>query len=159
VTRAALPHCTGPCHQGRAACTWSTGRAPQPAEACTELGADTAPTPPSLWRRLQIARLRYAIACLKAERDHYRGLGWVGPIYLRESYAQQHRLMARITRLQAVPAGRGRAPAWRRTLATALVAVSGAAGLVLAACGGGGTDEEPAPRPQVDCDKTPEQCK
>jgi ElaB/YqjD/DUF883 family membrane-anchored ribosome-binding protein len=38
-------------------------------------------------------------------------------------------------------------------------AITAAAGLVLAACGGGGSDEEPQPRPQVDCAKTPEQCK
>lgn len=47
----------------------------------------------------------------------------------------------------------------KRTLATILCAVVGVVSLVLSACGGGGTDEEPQPRPALDCAKTPEQCK
>lgn len=38
----ALPRCTGPCRQGRAACTCPTGQL-TPAEACTELGANLPP--------------------------------------------------------------------------------------------------------------------
>ncbi|KQY83720.1 hypothetical protein [Pelomonas sp. Root1444] len=147
-------------HQGRIAGQHS------PAEACTELGADTAPARPGLLRRivlrLRIAGLHWAIECVAGEREHSRELRWVGPIYLRESYAQQRRLMSRAARLQAQLGPARPAPAPRRqrlTLATALIAIGGAVGLVLAACGGGGTDEQPAPRPQIDCPKTPEQCK
>ena len=35
----ALPQCSGACDQGRRDCACPTGR-PQPAEACTEVGAD-----------------------------------------------------------------------------------------------------------------------
>lgn len=48
------------------------------------------------------------------------------------------------------------------TLCTVLVAVAAAATLVLSACGGGCLnckDEQPEPRPPVDCAKTPEACK
>lgn len=38
----ALPHCSGSCHQGRTACSCSTIQQ-MPAEACTELGANTTP--------------------------------------------------------------------------------------------------------------------
>lgn len=146
--------CSGWCHLEGEDCNFS----PCPAEACTELGADTAPAPLGLVLRLRIAVLRWQVDCLTAEREHYRCLGWVGPIYLRESYAEQRRLMSRISRLQAVPATR-HAPAWRRTVGTALAAIVSAAGLVLAACGGGGSDEEPQPRPGVDCKAHPEACK
>lgn len=161
----ALPHCSGPCDQGRAACTCATGCQPMPAEACTELGADTAPARAGALRRvvthLRVALLRWHIVCLTAERDHYAGLGWVGPIYLRESYAQQRQLMSSIARLRAQQAVEPatRQPAWRRTVGTFLVALAGAVALVLAACGGGGSSEEPEPRPQVDCKAKPEQCK
>lgn len=47
----------------------------------------------------------------------------------------------------------------KRTLFTTLCALVSVAGLVLSACGGGGSEEEPQPRPQLDCAKTPEQCK
>jgi hypothetical protein len=130
-----------------------------PAEACTELGADTQPVRPGLIARLRIAHLSERAACVADERQRYESLGWVGPRYRLESYSQQRQLMTRVRELSAGTPPTRRRPAWRRTLATALVAVSGAAGLVLAACGGGGTDEEPAPRPPVDCVKTPELCK
>lgn len=135
---ATLPRCTGHCQQGHAPCACSTGHA-MPAEACTELGADTTATPPSLWRRLLIARARWQLACLTNEREHYQSLGWVGPIYLRESYAQQRQLMARIRELQAEPPARRHAGAWPRTLptlATAMVALTGALTLGLNSSGG-----------------------
>lgn len=48
----------------------------------------------------------------------------------------------------------------KRTLMTLLTAIGAAASLVLAACGGGGDNVvEPQPKPPVDCNKTPEQCK
>lgn len=134
-------------HQGRL----------QPAEACTDIGADTAPVPLSLVTRVRIALIRHEIECLAAEREQYQRAGCVGPIYLRESYAQQLRLIGRIKQLEQ-PATATRSHL-RRTLFTVLTALTCAAALVLAACGGGGSDEEPQPRPQVDCEKKPEQCK
>lgn len=41
-----------------------------------------------------------------------------------------------------------------------LLATAGLAALFTSSCGGGGSqDEEPQPRPPLDCAKTPEQCK
>lgn len=42
---------------------------------------------------------------------------------------------------------------------TLLIAAVAIAALVLAACGGGGTDEEPQPHRPVDCKARPELCK
>ena len=47
----------------------------------------------------------------------------------------------------------------KRFAFTSVIAAIGCASLVLAACGGGGSSEEPTPHPQIDCAKTPEQCK
>lgn len=132
----------------------------QAAEACTDLGAAGARTRPVLWARLRIALLRWHLACVRDELRHYSALGWVGPVYLRESNAEQRRLMARIRRLQdASTAPRHPMPPGPRVLLTVVVAFVGAAGLALASCGGGGSAEEPQPRPPMDCAKTPEQCK
>lgn len=70
-----------------------------PAEACTELGANAAPVRLSWWRRLLIACLQWQLDCLTSEREHYLSLGWVGPVYLVNSYAQQRELMTRIRKL------------------------------------------------------------
>lgn len=50
--------------------------------------------------RTRIAALRLQCTCLEDEREHYRALGWTGPIYLRNSYAQQRQLMTRVRELE-----------------------------------------------------------
>lgn len=57
-----------------------------------------------LTRLLTLARvrlLRFHIDCLVDEREHYRALGWTGPVYMRESYAMQRQLMTRLRALEA----------------------------------------------------------
>lgn len=70
--------------------------------------ARTLRTTPTLAQRLRrlltLARLvllRFEIDCLVDEREHYRGLGWTGPTYMRESYSRQRVLMARVRELEA----------------------------------------------------------
>lgn len=128
-----IPRCTGHCRQGRAACSCET-RQRIPAEACTELGADTSAPALSFWRRLLIARVQWQIGCLTSEREHYQSLGWVGPIYLRESYAQQIRLMQRIRKIQE-PAPR-RQPLRFAAPVTLMLALASAIGLVSNRAGG-----------------------
>lgn len=70
-----------------------------PAEACTELGASPAPARLSWWRRLLIARARWQLGCIASEREHYLSLGWVGPVYLVNSYAEEAKLAERIRKL------------------------------------------------------------
>ena len=133
---------------------------PIPAEACTELGADGSPIKLSPWLRLRVALLRWHLTCLIDERNHYAALGWIGPLYLRQSYAEQRRLMSRIAQLHVAALTAAKPARSWRTAGTALIATCGAGALVLAACGGGGSDEEqPAPRPIPDCAKAPELCK
>jgi hypothetical protein len=130
------PYCSGNYNQGRHACDCSTGHH-IPAEACTELGAGTAPAAPGLLARLRIAHLRWQLACLVDERAHYQRLGWVDPIYLRESYAQQRRLMTRITKFQDAPPPTRHWPAFGlATAATLLLALPSAVGLVSNRTGG-----------------------
>lgn len=129
-----LPRCSGSCDQGREACTCSTGQR-APAEACTELGADTAAPAISIWRRLLIARVQWQLDCLTSEREHYQSLGWVGPVYLRESYAQQIKLMERIKRLQEPTSERS--GGWAlATVVTLMLSLGSAAGLVAGRIGG-----------------------
>jgi hypothetical protein len=122
------------------------------AEACTELGANAGPPPPGLLRRAVIAGLTRRREIVADERHRYEAAGAIGAMYHRNSLQMQLELMARI---RALKEG---AP-MKRTLSTFLIALTGCLALVLGACGGGGTDEEPQPRPQVDCAKTPELCK
>lgn len=65
----------------------------------------TAPTLAQRLRRLvTLARIgirRFHIDGLVDEREHYRALGWTGPVYMRESYAAQRRLMTEIRQLEA----------------------------------------------------------
>lgn len=76
---------------------------PAPAEACTELGADTAPPRLGLLRRAHIALLQRRLAIVIDERDRYAALGAIGPVYEHNSRALQLQLMARIRELQGLP--------------------------------------------------------
>jgi len=51
--------------------------------------------------RVRLRVLRLHLTCLVDEREHYTALGWTGPVYLRESYAMQRRLMTQIRELEA----------------------------------------------------------
>lgn len=126
-----------------------------PAEACTELGAGTAEAAPSLVRRAHIRFFERRFTVVADERHRYEAAGVIGAVYHRNSMQQQLLLMERI---RALKEG---API-KRTLSTALIAIAGAANLLLAGCGGGClncNEEQPEPRPPVDCAKTPELCK
>jgi hypothetical protein len=125
---------------------------PMPAEACTELGADDGAPHLGLLRRAVIAGLEDRRLTVIDELERYEDAGRVGPIYQRNSLAQQLQLMQQIRELQAG------APL-KRTPSTFVVAIVGAVALVLGGCGGGGDDPQPEPRPLVDCAKTPELCK
>jgi hypothetical protein len=70
--------------------------------------ARTLRTSPTLGQRLRrlvtlarVSLLRFEIACLADEREHYRALGMVGPVYLRESYSRQRQLMGQVRELEA----------------------------------------------------------
>ena len=54
------------------------------------------------WRHLDGTGSKLALDCLVDEREYYHGLGWTGPIYMRESYAQQSVLMTRIRALEGL---------------------------------------------------------
>ena len=89
-------------------CSSCKGQCPTPA-AC-EMPIAKATKPPRvaflldrlLWpvRRAHLALLRFHLDCLVDEREYYLGLGWTGPIYMRESLAQQRVLMTRIRILE-----------------------------------------------------------
>lgn len=77
---------------------------PSPAEACTELGAHTAPRRLSWWRRLHIYLLEKELAIVRDECARYEMAEAIGPIYQLNSYDEQLRLMARIRELKGQPA-------------------------------------------------------
>lgn len=73
-----------------------------PAEACTELGADTAPPRLGLLRRLHIALLERRLDIVRDEHDRYTHAGYIGPVYHRNSLQMQLQLMARIRELRGL---------------------------------------------------------
>lgn len=74
---------------------------PAPAEACTELGAETAPVYRlGLFTLIRLWFIRWNLQCLRDERDYYTALGLTGPVYMRNSFAEDRRLMARIRQLE-----------------------------------------------------------
>lgn len=75
--------------------------APPPAEACTELGADTAPSRLSPWQRLRLAWLRWQMDCLRDEQALYVETGRAGPIFERECRRLQLDLMRRMAAITA----------------------------------------------------------
>ncbi len=75
---------------------------PAPAEACTELGADTTPPRLGLLRRLHIAFLERRLDIVRDERDRYAHAGVIGPTYHRNSLQLQLQLMARIRELRGL---------------------------------------------------------
>ncbi len=81
-------------------CSPASPCAPMPAEACTELGANTAPPRLGLLRRAHIALLQRRLDTLRDELDRYEALGAVGPVYQHNSRQQQFELMARIAELK-----------------------------------------------------------
>lgn len=48
----------------------------------------------------RLALLRWHLECLRDERDHYDGLGWASPIYLRNCLQQELQLMRAIRQLE-----------------------------------------------------------
>lgn len=164
-----LPACSGPCHQGRAACTCSTGRTHIPAGRL----ADAVRRRYLGWLLRDIGKQIAAVeAKQRAETDAAQAAalrhlpGPRGNARRRELRRQHAELVTRHRTVQqeldnlspALPP-RTAAPG-RIALLTAVAAITSAAGLVLAACGGGGSDEEPQqPTPGVDCQAKPEQCK
>lgn len=54
-----------------------------------------------LVRALHVAVLRWELACLRDEREHYSSLGWTGPVYMRNSLQKELQLLARIRLLEA----------------------------------------------------------
>lgn len=70
------------------------------AEACTELGAGTAPTRLGLLRLFHVAVLERRLDIVRDERDRYERLGAIGPTYHRNSLVLQLQLMARIRELR-----------------------------------------------------------
>lgn len=122
------------------------------AEACTELGHDAGQARLSWLRRAVIAGLERRRLIVIDERDRYEAVGYIGPIYRRNSLVQQLELMEQIRSLQ-------QGQPMRRTLSTAVLAVVGAIAITLGGCGGGGDEEQPQRHPPVDCQAKPEQCK
>lgn len=51
-------------------------------------------------RRLRLAVLRWHLDCVRDELRRYVVTGHAGPVFARESLAQQRRLMAAIRRLE-----------------------------------------------------------
>jgi len=85
-------------------CSACQGACPTP-EAC-ELSVAQATKPPRapFWLLRVITRARLAIAqwhlqCLRDERDYYVGLGMVGDRYMRNSWAEEERLLKLIRSL------------------------------------------------------------
>jgi hypothetical protein len=54
-----------------------------------------------LVRAVHLAVLRWELSCLRDEREHYDSLGWVGPVYMRNSLQKELQLMARIRQLES----------------------------------------------------------
>jgi hypothetical protein len=74
---------------------------PAPAEACTDIGADTAPVHRlGLFKLIRLAFLRWHLRCLRDERDHYTALGMTGAVYMRNSLQEDLRLRRAIRELE-----------------------------------------------------------
>jgi len=73
------------------------------AEACTELGAGTAPPRLGLLRRFHVAVLERRLDIVRDERYRYEQAGAIGPAYHRNSLLMQLQLMARIRELRDAP--------------------------------------------------------
>lgn len=54
-----------------------------------------------LLRALRLAFYRWELSCLRDEREHYTSLGWVGPVYMRNSLQKELQLVARIRLLES----------------------------------------------------------
>lgn len=86
-------------------CSACNGKCPTPAACELPVAIATKPPRAAFWLhrlivRTRLALLRFHLDCLVDEREYYLGLGWTGPIYMRESYAQQRVLMTRIRALE-----------------------------------------------------------
>lgn len=75
---------------------------PMPAEACTELGADTASPPLDAWVRARIWLLENRLATVIDEQRRYEQAGIVGQVYQLNSLNEQFKLMARIAVLKGL---------------------------------------------------------
>lgn len=73
-----------------------------PAEACTELGADTASPPLDAWVRARIWLLESRLATVIDEQRRYEQAGIVGQVYQLNSLSEQFKLMARIAVLKGL---------------------------------------------------------
>lgn len=94
-------------------CSACNGKCPHP-QAC-ELPVAMSTKPPRLafwlaalidWLRHPVLRTllalnRWELACVIDERLNYAGIECIGPMYLRNSFGMQRRLMARIRELEA----------------------------------------------------------
>lgn len=49
---------------------------------------------------VRIRYLRWCVSCVRGEREDYASMGLIGPVYLRNSWAHEMQLMARIRELE-----------------------------------------------------------
>lgn len=73
------------------------GACPTPDACQLPIAQATRPPRAAFWllrliTTVRLALLRWHLECLRDERDHYRALGMVGPIYMRNSWQEELRL-------------------------------------------------------------------